>query len=461
MGRHAGPHLTQSQVDALPFSTGKAIDIHDGKVRGLHVRVNQQRKAYRMKLSLKGAGMVKVQKDGSIKPKDVEIRTIGFADEIDLEEARRRAQIALGETLTKLGDTEKMRREARLEGVTLQWAWDRYIQECKFPHGRDQKPCTPNTIAHYETVLRLYFDGWKHKKVVDLARDREGYKTHYRKLEERGKYAARSADKVFRIVWADLKRTFPELPDCPANVLGKRDKAKVQKRQIGYRPDELANVMPYIWRAGRFRAGLQYFLMLSGCRATGVKTALRSDYNRERGTLMLRHHKGKEHEIPLSAAMISLLDAMITLGESLFPDNPYIFCAFSKAGHITSAVIEAPPSEALAAHRAKTGKGQDDEIGTHLWRNTWVSLAPLAGLSARDARQMIGHSTGEEDAHEGYATAILSHLRAQQERMSDYLLTHAGLGADHRFAPSHFSGVRELDAIDGLISGSARISPEF
>lgn len=448
MGRHAGPHLTQEAVNTLP----QGRTAFDGKVPGLSVRASGRRKVFRFKAPVKSAGLTTVIK-GKAQVKQYVVKTLGYADEIDLSEARRRALMEQGEILKDLGNVEGLRRKAQLGSITLEWAWDRYVQECRVPHGRDQKPCTPRTIEHYEATLRLYFDTWRTRRILDIAKDRDGFKAHYRALEQRGKYVARTADKHFRIIWADLVRSFPELKEygCPADVLGKRDKVKTENRQIAYQPEELPGVMPSIWKAGRFRAGLQYFLMLSGCRATGVKTALRSDYDREAGTLLLRHHKGKEHTVYLSPVMISLLDAMVALGERYFPDKPYIFCAFSKEGHVTSAAIEAPPSAALLAHRAKTGRGGDDEIGTHIWRNTWVSLAPAAGLSGRDARQLIGHSTGDEDSHEGYATPIPSHLRAQQERMSDYLMTQAGKGAAYRFSQEEFLGVRELEAITGLI----------
>lgn len=450
MGRHAGPPLTQAQVDRM--KPGQML--WDGAVPGLGIRCGVNSKTWRVKVPLGNAGVRRIAKDGSSRTAKFKVESFPYTGAPSLTDARKRAIEIKGAIFKELGDPEALRRRARANEITLEQAWNAYVLKCK--NGRStrngyqrKKPCSARYVQELEDTLRLSYGDWKHRTLADLAADRDAFEVLFDDItENRGPTTADKAIRIFRTVWGETKTKFPELPDCPANVIS--DLNGTKEREDAYTPEELPGVVDAIWRAGRFRAGLHFFLMLSGFRSGGVKKALRSNYDREAGTLLIPEHKGNEDTVYLSPVMISLLDAMIELGDRYFPGHPYIFCGHSASGCLTDHRIKAPPSAATAKRRAEDGLQVDGPIGSHIWRHTWISLYPLAGLTRYDGAKMVGHKLGGAEgnsAHAGYGMAIPSHLREQQAKMSDYLMTAAGLGADYRFGAGCFGTIREISGL--------------
>jgi len=459
MGRRSGAPLTQEQVNRL--KPGQVLN--DGKVPGLGVRRGEDRLTWRLKVQVAKAGLRYTTKAGDERVRQFRVETLNPVGEMTLAEARERAEIVKGRIKTEIRDPEALRRRANASEITLKQAWDRYVEGRKVrrfdKNGVEvQKPLSPKSIRDLEDTLRLYFGDWQDRTLAVLAQEREAFEARFYDLtNNRGGRTANKAVGHFRAVWREAKGKLPELPDCPANAVTRLNAES--ERKSAYQPEELPAAVKAVWKAGRFRAGLHMFLMLSGQRSGAVKRAKRDQYHREAGYLDLIDDKGQSHPVPLSPQMIDLLDAMIALGDRYCKGTAYIFPSFHRIkgkqgikGHVTDVRIKAPASSLMAAHRAKIGRGIGSEIGGHIWRHTWRSLYPVAGLSRHDATMMIGHAEGEKrTAHDIYAAPIISHLRGQQAIMSDYLMKQAGFAPDFRFTPGYFVSVRVLDDLEGLL----------
>lgn len=451
MGRRSGEPLTQEQVNRM--AVGQVLN--DGKVPGLGVRRGEGRLTWRLKVQIAKAGIRYTTKAGEERVRQFRVETLNPVGEMTLAEARERAEIVKGRIKTEVRDPETLRRKASASEITLKQAWDRYVEGRKVrrfdKNGVEvQKPLSPKSIRDLEDTLKLYFKDWQDRTLAVLAEERDTFEARFYDLtNNRGGRTANKAVGHFRAVWREAKGRLPDLPTCPADAVTKLNKER--KRKSAYQPHELPDAVNAVWKAGRFRAGVHLFMMLSGQRSGGVKSALRANYDRDAGTLLL-DTKGSEHLVPLSPAMIDLLDAMIALGDRHFAGTPYIFPAHSKSGHVNDVRVDAPASAYMAAHRAAIGRGIGSEIGGHIWRHTWRSLYPQAGLSRHDATMLIGHADGDKrTAHDDYAAEMIRHLQGQQTIMSEFLMKHAGFTSDFRFTSSYFLGVRELDAISGLV----------
>lgn len=133
----------------------------------------------------------------------------------------------------------------------------------------------------------------------------------------------------------------------------------------------------------------------------------------------------------LSLAISSLLE---TRAEIVGRKSDFIFPARTKSGHIEDTRITASQSTNLAKYRESNSHKEADKIGTHIWRDTYISLAPAAGVARDDTKRLVDHSVAT-DAHSAYESdsAARAYLVSRQTLISNYLLESAKLGADFRF----------------------------
>jgi integrase len=121
-------------------------------------------------------------------------------------------------------------------------------------------------------------------------------------------------------------------------------------------------------------------------------------------------------DLPLSNFLLELLkrrrDCMET--EAVYgKDNPWLFPAIGKLGHIVEPKLTAKEEELF-----------QQTWSPHVLRHTWISIAEnKVTMPATHARLLVNHVVGKGDAHVGYIHADLEDLRRSQEMMSDYLLT--------------------------------------
>jgi integrase len=416
-------NLTQARVNAIK----EGEELYDGALPGLSVRAGLKRTVWRVRVA--------VAKDGPNWRFKSEV--LGDIRSFDLDAARKQAKIVIGRLLEKHGDPDRERRETQADQLTLETAWTSYINRCRFK-GRSER-----TIDEYEQMLERHFSDWKGKTLTALAGDRNAFDQRFMSLTRtKGKYAANGAVRAFRAVWNHARRKNDTLPEGPFLVLDGLN--KTEDRKIAYTPEELPSTIDALWQLDPIRAGYHFTLFLTGVRGGGLRTAKREHFDRKDGTLYLENHKGKPFTIPLSPALISLLDCMMQIGAERFPRNPFLFPAHSGEGCIIDARAAIPVPAAFAAHRKKHGRKIVKSVRTHQWRNSYISLAKMAGVGGTDCRMLVDHAV-KRDAHDGYDTPMLTYLKERQHAMSKFLLAAAKLGGDFKFTLQEFE-TRRKDA---------------
>lgn len=275
MGRRSGAPLTQEQVNRL--KPGQVLN--DGRVPGLGVRRGEDRLTWRLKVQVAKAGIRYTTKAGDERVRQFRVETLNPVGDMTLAEARERAEIVKGKIKSEIRDPETLRRRANATEITLKQAWDRYVEGRKVrrfdKNGVEvQKPLSPKSIRDLEDTLRLYFGDWQDRTLAVLSEERDTFEARFYDLTNtRGGRTANKAVQHFRAVWREAKGKLPDLPSCPADTLTKLNSES--ERKSAYQPEELPNAVKAVWKAGRFRAGVHLFLMLTGQRSGAVKRAKR------------------------------------------------------------------------------------------------------------------------------------------------------------------------------------------
>ena len=155
--------------------------------------------------------------------------------------------------------------------------------------------------------------------------------------------------------------------------------------------------------------------LLSGSRPGALSEARIEHLDLRRRVLHLPRPKGgaeRAFDIPLSRPMVRSLVRAIRAGRLLHPDaaTEWLFPAASASGH-------------LEEH--KEGRDVLAKWGNDL-RQSYRTLAHAAGVSEVDAKLLMNHKLPGVNA--GYLTkgALLGHLRAEQARISAFILSAAG-----------------------------------
>ena len=397
--------LTKSNVAKIEPGSGDWFDI---ELTGFHVRAGTRQSTYRVRVSI---------------GKKVLVATIGRADLIGIDEARNAAQIKIGELLKSQPQSTK---QMKGEGLTFGAALEMYLARC------EQQERSPVTIKGYRSHAGKHLSDWQDVPLIELGRDRPRVEQRFFKItQSSGPSMANAVMRVFRAVYTYAMRRYPSLPVAPTIVI---EWHKDKPVKAAYSPDELPNVAQSLLEIdgrSQTRAHVHLLAFLTGCRGGALKSATWDNYDREGSTLYLPNHKGKPHTVRLSGALVSFLD----MRKELVPAKAkFIFPAFTKEGHVEDVRMPLPQSKRMAEYRASRDI-KSKEVGTHVFRDTYISMARAAGVSRDDTKRLVDHSI-QQDAHAGYESDDAAHeyLVAQQEKMSAYLLSQAGLGADYRFA---------------------------
>lgn len=406
------PHLklTESTVSKI-LPDGQ--DHHDTELTGFHVRAGKRGLVYRVRVTV---------------GKKVKVCTLGSVDGLTVEQARRKARVEIGRLLAEAPTTAK---QAKGVELTFEAALNAYLVRC------EQQGRTQVTIKGYRTVAQRHLSDWFPTPLVEFGHDRPRVEDQFHLITRRnGGPSANAAMRVFRAVYNHAMKRHPILPVNPCIVIEWNREAP---KKAAYAPDELPKVInDLLTHDNTTRAHLHLLCWLTGCRSGALKSATWADYYADAQTLFLPNHKGRAFTVRLSPTIISLLNAR---QEIVGQKSNFIFPARTKSGHVEDARITVQQSTKLAEYRQKQDQKESAKIGTHIWRDTYISLARAAGVSRDDTKRLVDHSI-QNDAHAGYESDDAAHdyLASQQALMSTYLLESAKLGAGFEFSRE------ELDA---------------
>ncbi|MFK4056875.1 integrase arm-type DNA-binding domain-containing protein [Brevundimonas sp. NPDC046655] len=396
-------NLTDRNLLGLAYAREGQYRVRDTETPGFFVLIGSRTKSFM------------IQSDLRVEKRRVTIRMkVAEVGEISAREARSRAKgllarIAAGEDP----------RPPRVEPVpalqdagvpTLREAWSRF----KASH-LERKGRAYGTFRNYTDHMERLFADWLDQplsvigEMPRLLADRHDHITRHH-----GPAIANGAVRSFRAVYNHARKTCRQLPaENPAiGVDWNPDRRKNTAMGAADLPTwfEQAALIP-----NPIRREFQLLTLLSGSRPEALKNVRVEDLDLRRRIMHIRLPKGgpdKAFDVPLSRAMLESVFRLRRIGPVIYPQSgrEWLFPSDAACGHMTE---HKEKREALSHY------GND-------LRQTYRTLGQAAEVSEVDMHLLMNHSLPGVNA--GYITRsklMRDHLRAQQERLSQFIVGSA------------------------------------
>ncbi|MBL4574618.1 MAG: integrase family protein [Opitutaceae bacterium] len=396
-------NFTKASLQSLkPAPNGKRYYVYDKKVNGLCLSVTKtSTKSFLVYRKLKG-NPIRV--------------TLGRFPDIKIEQARKMAEKILG----KLADGKnpiQEKRAARRRGVTLGEVFEDYLET----RGSN---LSANTLSNYKTIMASHLCDWKVKPMSKISRDMVE-----RKHKKLSIVSATSANRTMRVLralfnYANGKYENEEghglFPDNPVTRLThlkawnkeSRRQNKIKNSELG---DWLIAVLALSQSDDEFtRTSSDYlqFTLLNGLRRREAASLLVTDVDFNEKTFTIRNTKNKN---PITLPMSDYTEKLL-LRRCKGKDDKYVFTGQQKDKPIND------PRKQIAIVRENSGV----YFTHHDLRRTFISIAESLDISAYAVKKLVNHSTGG-DVTAGYVIMDVERLRLPMQKISDFVLKHAGL----------------------------------
>ena len=341
-----GVRLSQSRIEALE-ARKSPYDIRDTELTGFGVRV------------LPSGGkrfFVHSQHEGQRIWK-----TMGDADSIGLDEARRRATELLA--AIRRDETPALPEERLFEAVAAE-VFERY--------GRNWKPGTRKVNRNYlrNTILPRF----RGRNIADITR--QDVQRWFASLRATPVAADRSAPILSVIMrQAELYGYRPEGSNPCTGIRRYRRKGR-ERFLSGQELHRLARVLDS--HEARHPRGVAFIrlLLLTGCRKSEIVTLGWSDYRE--GRLFLRDGKTGPRTVWLSSPARAVLDGFPLRGKWVFPSP-------QRQGPVSAPVFERFWSRVREA-------AEIADVRLHDLRHTYASIAVMQGESVTTTGRLLGHN---------------------------------------------------------------------
>lgn len=383
----------------MPLALAGQRFIWDAGQPGLGVRVGTTSKVY------------VVQSRVGAKTRRV---TIGRADQLTLNDARKLAKKRLSEMADGKDRNAELRRE-RAKLRTLGQAVEGWLAE------RNLKA---STVTGYRNAMRREFGDWmdmEMRRVTPVM-----YQARFQEILARSPAGAAHATRAFKSLWnwarADLtdKDGTPILPECPALIVQRKKIMPKPKRKKSYVSD---------WTA--FFAALDGFSTNSNRhRDAGTKFRVFMELLARTGMRMSEAAHLRWCDVGMKAKTFTITEDRAKNGEALtLPMAGQTFALFQKLAETTEgeeyiwgASNYGDPRKSLDAFREALGW----DIQFHDLRRSFATVATALDIQQSKVKRLLNHASGN-DVTAGYQ--ILANpemLRESTQRISDYIDSHVG-----------------------------------
>lgn len=339
--------------------------------------------------------------------------TLGRTDRISLRVARSQAR----EFMAALSRGEDPTTPNTSAALTLIRVWDLYQKTGRL---------SPKTETEYAGHLRRYLKPWLTIPLSELGTDRRAVRERHEQLTaQHGPYAANHAMRTFRALYNRALREDPSLPPNPTAAVAFN---KETRRNWALGKDDLPRWWARVQGINPLFRDLHLFLLFTGLRRTDACTARWEHWDQVNGTLFIPNPKGGEDRgffLPLSTFLNQLLKSRYQENEILIPNSPWVFPSQSMSGRVAEPKKEGLPSP-------------------HAYRHTYRTLSLEAAIPYTEVCLLLNHKL--QNVSYGYISrsAVMTHLKHQQEKMTAYLLQ-----AMHKKIPIECNGSKHMS--DNLV----------
>ncbi|KAJ56301.1 hypothetical protein ACMU_04975 [Actibacterium mucosum KCTC 23349] len=366
-------HFTKRSVDALEKPTNGQILYRDTTLKGFGVRVGSASKVF--------------VAEGQVNHRTRRV-TIGRADVISVEEARKRALGILSDMAAGLDPNAEKRRLAQ-ESLTLSQAFDRFFET--------RSSLANSTRESYQRTANLYLKDWKRTLVTSITRQMV-LKRHQRIAKEHGEVTANNAMRHLRSVYNVTAAAYDDFPANPVSILTQARTWYPERRRRGV---VSAQDLPDWWAAVMeepdYARDFLLIAMFTGMRRNEIAALRWEQVSLEERALHIPKTKnGDPLDLPLADFLVTLLRNRKEQANR----SPWVFPSFGKTGHI----VETKKFTARVAERSGVS------FTLHDLRRTFITIAESLDIPHYALKRLLNHRLSG-DVTAGYIVSDLERLR--------------------------------------------------
>ncbi|WP_413717948.1 tyrosine-type recombinase/integrase [Silicimonas sp. MF1-12-2] len=377
-------NFTKRAIEALPFTTNGQKLYRDAALRGLGVRVGKSSKVFFV--------------EGQVNGRTRRV-SLGRADVLGVEEARRRALGALSDMVGGIDPNQEKRRLVQ-ETITLAQAFSGFFDV--------RIDMTKGSVDAYGRTRDLYLRDWKRSPITAISRQMI-LKRHQRIGAEHGQVTANNVMRHLRSVYNVTAAAYDEFPPNPVAILTQARAWFPERRRRGAVP---AHELPAWWAAVMEEPDhSRDFLLIAlftGMRRNEI-ASLRWDYIDLEGRALHipKTKNGDPLDLPLADFMVELLRSR----RAETGTSPWVFPSSGKTGHL----VETKKFTARVAARSGVA------FTLHDLRRTFITIAENQDIPHYALKRLLNHRlTGDVTA--GYIVSQPERLRGPVEAVAGRIL---------------------------------------
>lgn len=371
-------------------------------------------KGFGVRVTARGVKSFILQYRALGKSRRITIGRYGSPPGLTVEQARKKAIMLLGEVVKGL-DPAKERAKKAVERITLREVSDAYVE------ARDLKS---GTVKDLNEALKGFRD-WMNRPLVSITREMVVKK--HRQLGQRSKARANGAFRYLRAIFNFAAAQYADadgkslITDNPVKRLSET-KAwyRIKPRQTVIKPHQLKPWIEAVQSLKNDRITSTFetvgdFLLLvlmTGLRHTEAATLQWDQVDLEGRTLTVLDTKNRQdHTLPLSDYLLGMLSRRITSAT-----NEYVFTASRDKSYLRDS------RRALAWVKETSGV----PFTIHDLRRTFTTAAESLDISSYAVKRLLNHKM-ITDVTAGYIVMDVERLREPMQRITDYILSTAGV----------------------------------
>ncbi|MBF0292849.1 MAG: integrase family protein [Nitrospinae bacterium] len=396
--------ISKKVVDGLPDVTvGQAI-FWDSELSGFGLRITKGSKSYICQKRIDG--------------KTVRI-TIGGHGQLTPEMARREAHRILGSMALGANPIDQ-KREARAKAVTLQEAFDDFLES--------RKSLKPRTVKDYRYHMERYFKDWLATPINSVTKDMIE-KRHRLVGEQHGPAQGNLSMRYLRSIFSfgagryENSKGESLIIENPVRRLSQiRGWFRVERKRSFLKAHELGEFLGALDKLRQEAAGSYKttdtvpdyleLILFTGLRRNEAARLKWADVDLTARTLIILDPKNHH---PLTLPLSDHIHALLTRRFENRGASEFVFSGEGEGGYLVE------PKRQMK--KVKTMNGLTFTI--HDLRRTFATVADGLELSAYSLKRLLNHAQGG-DVTAGYIGDDIERLRLPMQRIADAILRHAG-----------------------------------
>ena len=365
--------FTKRTIDALPHPEKGQVLYRDDMLRGFGLRVGARSKVFYV--------------EGQVHQRTKRV-TIGRADVIGVDAARKRAMAILSDMAEGKDPNAEKRREA-LESITVGQSFDQFFVS--------RTSLAESTVDRYRRSCDLYLKDWRRRPLTEITRQTI-LKRHQRIAKENGEVTANTVMRHLRSVYNFTAAAHEQFPPNPVSILTQARAWFPERRRRGVVG---AHDLPAWWTAvmeePEYSRDFLLIALFTGMRRNEI-ASLRWEHIdlRERALHIPKTKNGDPLDLPLSDFLVCLLrERLDQTGTS-----PWVFPSTGRKGHI----VETKKFTARVTERSGV------TFTLHDMRRTFITIAESLDIPHYALKRLLNHRLSG-DVTAGYIVSDMERLR--------------------------------------------------